>query len=48
MLRVTFTGSGWPHPMDMADNLRDLERHAKDFAERHSFSYTVLAMPPAM
>src|SRR5687768_16779573 len=23
-----FTGTGWPHPMGPADNLRDLERHA--------------------
>jgi hypothetical protein len=38
-----FTGTGWPHPMGLADNLRDLERHAQDFAERRGFTYTVLA-----
>jgi hypothetical protein len=37
-----FTGSSWPHPMSLEDNLRDLERHAQDFAERRGFTYTVL------
>jgi hypothetical protein len=37
-----FAGTGWPHPMSLADNLRDLERHAQDFAERRGFTYTVL------
>jgi len=37
-----FAGTGWPHPMSLADNLRDLERHARDFAERRGFTYTVL------
>ena len=29
-----FADISWPHPMSLADNLRDLERHAQDFAER--------------
>ena len=29
--------------MSLADNLRDLENHARDFAERRGFTYTVLA-----
>jgi hypothetical protein len=29
--------------MSLRDNLRDLERHARDFAERHGFTYTVLS-----
>ena len=37
-----FAGTGWPHPMSLADNLHDLERHAQDFAERRGFTYTVL------
>src|SRR6266567_1060393 len=43
-IRVTpgFPGAGWPHEMSLADNLRDLERHALDFAERRGFTYTVL------
>ncbi len=38
-----FDGTGWPHQMSLADNLRDLERHAQDFAERRWFTYTVLS-----
>ena len=38
-----FPDSRWPHEMSLGDNLRDLERHAKDFAERRGFTYTVLA-----
>src|SRR5258708_9197246 len=38
-----FDGTGWPHQMSLADNLRDLERHAQDFAERRGFTYTVLS-----
>jgi hypothetical protein len=37
-----FIGRSWPHPMALEDNLRDLERHARDFAERSGFTYTVL------
>ena len=29
--------------MSLNDNLRDLERHAQDFAERRGFTYTVLS-----
>ena len=38
-----FAGTGWPHEMSLAENLRDLERHAQDFAERRGFTYTVLS-----
>jgi hypothetical protein len=38
-----FAGWGWPHEMSPADNLRDLERHAQDFAGRRGFTYTVLS-----
>jgi hypothetical protein len=37
-----FPDGRWPHEMSLAENLRDLERHAKDFAERNGFTYTVL------
>lgn len=33
----------WPLPMSAADNLADLEMHAREFAERVAFAYTVLA-----
>jgi hypothetical protein len=39
-----FAGWGWPHEMSQADNLRDLRRHAQDFAERRGFTYTVLSI----
>lgn len=32
----------WPVPMAPDENLRDLERHAEDFAARRGFTYTVL------
>ena len=38
-----FAARGWPHEMSRAENLRDLERHARDFAERRGFTYTVLS-----
>ena len=38
-----FAGSSWPHEMSLAENLGDLERHARDFAERRGFTYTVLS-----
>jgi hypothetical protein len=38
-----FSGSSWPHEMSLDDNLRDLERHARDFAGRRGFTYTVLS-----
>jgi hypothetical protein len=34
--------ASWPHPMTLEQNLADLERHARDFAERTGFTYTVL------
>jgi hypothetical protein len=38
-----FPWGDWPHQMSLADNLRDLERHAQDFAARRGFTYTVLS-----
>lgn len=32
----------WPHAMTLEENLADLERHARDFAERTGFTYSVL------
>src|ERR1700728_39041 len=37
-----FAGKSWPHEMSLEETLRDLERHAQDFAERRGFTYTVL------
>ena len=37
-----FEGSTWPHEMSLEQNLADLERHARDFAQRSGFTYTVL------
>lgn len=37
-----FVDSTWPHPMAPAENLADLERHARDFERRQGFTYTVL------
>ncbi len=39
---VRFTGDGWPREMSLDENRADLERHARDFAERKGFTYTVL------
>ena len=38
-----FPDGSWPRDMSLSDNLRDLERHAQDFAERRGFTYTVLS-----
>jgi hypothetical protein len=38
-----FPDGNWPREMPLSDNLRDLERHARDFAERRGFTYTVLS-----
>jgi hypothetical protein len=38
-----FAGWRWPYEMSSAENLGDLERHARDFAERCGFTYTVLS-----
>jgi RimJ/RimL family protein N-acetyltransferase len=32
----------WPDDRSIDDNLRDLRRHADDFAQRRGFTYTVL------
>jgi hypothetical protein len=32
----------WPAPMTLAENLTDLEMHAKEFADRGSFTYSAL------
>ncbi|MFF5705904.1 N-acetyltransferase [Streptomyces sp. NPDC012794] len=39
-----FEGRAWPPPEGMSAeaNLADLERHARDFAERRGFTYSVL------
>ena len=34
--------ASWPRPMNLEENLADLERHARDFTERTGFTYTVL------
>lgn len=34
--------SDWPVPMTLAENLRDLEAHARDHAAREGFTYSVL------
>jgi RimJ/RimL family protein N-acetyltransferase len=34
--------SSWPDDRTLADNLRDLQRHAADFENRVGFTYTVL------
>jgi hypothetical protein len=38
-----FPDGRWPREMSLEDNRRDLERHARDFAERRGFTYTVLS-----
>jgi rhodanese-related sulfurtransferase len=38
-----FAGRSWPRgPMSLDENAADLARHARDFAERTGFTYTVL------
>ena len=37
-----FAGGSWPHEMTLAENLGDLEMHARHFAERSGFTYSVL------
>ncbi len=34
--------NSWPDGRSLADNLRDLRRHADDFENRRGFTYTVL------
>ena len=33
---------GWPMAMSLERNLEDLERHARDFAERRGYTYSIL------
>ena len=40
-----FEDSRWPDDRTLDDNLRDLRRHADDFAKREGFTYTVLDSP---
>lgn len=37
-----FAHASWPREMSADENRADLERHARDFAERTGFTYTVL------
>src|SRR6476469_3827442 len=37
-----FPDGDWPQEMPLAENLADLERHARDFDRRQGFTYTVL------
>jgi hypothetical protein len=34
--------AAWPRPMGLDENLADLERHARDFADGTGFTYSVL------
>jgi hypothetical protein len=35
-------GDDWPYPMSSEQNLADLQMHAREFAAREAFAYTVL------
>jgi hypothetical protein len=37
-----YSDGRWPRPMTLEENRADLERHARDFAARSGFTYTVL------
>jgi hypothetical protein len=37
-----FLDGRWPRLMTLEENLGDLERHARDFATREGFAYSVL------
>jgi hypothetical protein len=37
-----FEDGDWPTPMSLEANLADLEGHARDFAERTGFTYSIL------
>ena len=37
-----FPDGRWPREMSLGENRADLERHARDFAARSGFTYTVL------
>jgi hypothetical protein len=40
-----FRDGRWPRAMTLDENRADLERHARDFAARSGFTYTVLDPP---
>jgi RimJ/RimL family protein N-acetyltransferase len=37
-----FNDWGWPKPMTLDENLRDLEMHARHFQDREGFTYSIL------
>ena len=37
-----FARRAWPRPMSLEENAADLAKHARDFADRTGFAYTVL------
>lgn len=37
-----YPDGSWPRDMSLDENRADLERHARDFADRKGFTYTVL------
>jgi hypothetical protein len=37
-----FADGKWPREMSLDENRADLERHARDFADRNGFTFTVL------
>lgn len=37
-----YPDGSWPREMSLEENRADLERHARDFAERKGFTFTVL------
>ena len=37
-----FGGWKWPSPMTIDENMADLEGHAREFADREAFAYSVL------
>src|SRR3954451_287425 len=41
-IRSSFPDDNWPREMTLEENRADLERHARDFAARTGFTYTVL------
>lgn len=37
-----FENHPWPHPMTRAENLADMEMHAREFVDRTGFTYSIL------
>ncbi|CAN5759287.1 hypothetical protein BH23ACT4_BH23ACT4_11190 [soil metagenome] len=35
-------GQSWPAPMSLDENLADMEMHAREFADRSAFAYSIL------